>query len=53
MKIAIRMLVKKCAIDRVLCRLQMGGDAGTFFATLSASSFHTSLNVLHKECNLL
>ena len=41
MKIAIRMLVEKYAIDRVLCRLQMRGDAGTFFATLSASIFHT------------
>jgi hypothetical protein len=51
MKIAIRMLVEKYAIDRVLCRLQMGGYAGTFFAT--ASIFHTPLNVLHEECNLL
>jgi hypothetical protein len=52
MKIAIRMHVEKCVSDRVLCRLQMGGDAGTF-ATLSASSFHTPLNILREECNLL
>jgi hypothetical protein len=28
MKIAVRMLIEKCVIDRVLCRLQMGVDAG-------------------------
>jgi len=53
MKIAIRVVVEECVIDRVLCRLQMGGDVGAFFATLSASIFHTPLNVLHEECNLL
>jgi len=53
MKIAIRMHVENFVIDKVLCRLQMGDDAGTFFAPLSASSFHIPLNVLREECNVL